>query len=89
MKIHFTKEFRKAYQKRIQSNVNLDKRFEARYDLFEEDPTNPVLKDHALTGKLDGQRAFSITGDIRVVYYIFEDTCYFIDIGTHNQVYGK
>ncbi len=89
MKIHFTKDFKKAYQKRIQSNANLDKRFEARYDLFESDPTNPILLDHSLSGKLQGHRAFSVTGDIRVIYYIFEDIAYFIDIGTHNQVYGK
>lgn len=89
MKIHFTKDFKKAYQKRIQSNANLDKRFEARHDLFESDPTNPILLDHALSGKLQGHRAFSVTGDIRVVYYIFENIAYFIDIGTHNQVYGK
>ena len=89
MKIHFTKDFKKAYQKRIEPNNNLTKRFESRYDLFENDPANPILKDHVLSGKLQGHRAFSITGDIRVVYYIFEETAYFIDIGTHNQVYGK
>lgn len=89
MKTHFTKDFKKAYQKRIQSNKNLEKRFEARYDLFVDDPTNPILKDHELAGKLQGYRAFSITGDVRVVYHIFEDIAYFVDIGTHNQVYGK
>jgi len=89
MKIYFTKDFKKTYQKRIQSNKNLVRRFEKRYDLFESDPTNLILKDHELAGKLQGHRAFSVTGDIRVVYYIFEDICYFIDIGTHNQVYGK
>lgn len=89
MNIHFTKDFKKSYRKRIQSNKNLTERFEERYDLFENDSTNQILKDHELAGKLQGHRAFSITGDIRVVYYIFGDTAYFIDIGTHNQVYGK
>lgn len=89
MKIRFTKDFKKAYLKRIQSKKNLEKRFEARYDLFENDHTNPILKDHALAGNLDGYRAFSVAGNIRVVYYIFEETAYFIDIGTHNQVYSK
>lgn len=89
MKIHFTKDFKKAYQKRIQSNNNLVKRFDSRYDLFEYDPANPILKNHELAGKLQGHRAFSITGDVRVVYFVFKDTAYFIDIGTHNQVYGK
>ncbi len=89
MKIHFTKEFKKSYKKRILSKENLIKRFEQRYDLFEENPSNPILKDHELGGRLQSHRAFSVTGDIRVVYYIFEDIIYFIDIGTHNQVYGR
>ena len=89
MKIHFTKEFKKSYKKRIQQNENLVKRFNERYDIFEANSKDPILKDHALAGKLQGYRSFSITGDIRVVYYIFEDTIYFVDIGTHNQVYGK
>lgn len=89
MKVHFAKSFKKAYLKRIQHNKNLAKRFDQRYDLFIDDPSNEVLKDHSLSGKLHGYRAFSITGDIRVVYYIHEDTAYFVDVGTHNQVYGR
>ena len=89
MKTFFTKEFKKAYTKRIAPKKNLAARFESRYDLFLEDQTNQILKDHALSGKMSGFRAFSITGDIRVVYYIQDETAYFVDIGTHNQVYGK
>ena len=89
MKIYPSKDFKKAYKTRIKSNKNLIKRFEERYDLFEKNPNNPALKDHALGGKIKGHRAFSVTGDIRVVYYIYKDITYFIDIGTHNQVYGK
>lgn len=89
MKAFFTKDFKKAYAKRISHRKNLVARFEERYDLFVEKPANPILEDHALSGKLEGFRAFSITGDVRVVYYIYNDTAYFVDIGTHNQVYGK
>lgn len=89
MRAFFTKSFKKAYSKRVSYHKNLVSRFEERYDLFEENPTNPTLKDHALSGKLEGFRAFSITGDIRVVYYIYDNVAYFVDIGTHNQVYGK
>jgi len=89
VKAFFTKDFKKAYTKRIAPYKNLAARFESRYDLFAEDQTNPVLKDHALGGKMLGSRAFSITGSIRVVYYIHEGMAYFENIGTHNQVYGK
>lgn len=88
MKTHFTKSFKKAYAKRIQQNKNLLKRFDQRYDLFVDDSSDEVLKDHQLSGKLQGYRAFSISGDIRVIYYIYGDIAYFVDIGTHNQVYG-
>jgi len=89
MKTHFTQHFKKSYKRRVQPNKNLEKRFEERYDLFTENPSSEILKDHALSGTLQGYRAFSITGNMRVVYYIHENTAYFVDIGTHNQVYGK
>ena len=56
---------------------------------FAENQDDQILKNHELAGKLAGHRAFSVTGDIRVVYYIHKDIAYFVDIGTHNQVYGK
>jgi len=89
VKTFFTKDFKKAYAKRISHRRNLVARFEERYDLFVEDQRNPILEDHALSGKLEGFRAFSITGDTRAVYFIHDNIAYFVDIGTHNQVYGK
>ena len=89
MKIYFTKNFKKSYAKRIKNSKNLEKRFEARYDIFVENTKDSQLLDHALTGKLKDHRSFSVTGDIRVVYYIYKNTAYFVDIGTHNQVYGR
>lgn len=89
MKVEFTHKFIKNYKRRISSQVNLDKRFETRLKLFNKEPNNPLLRDHALSGKLRGQRAFSVTGDIRVIYYIHNNIAYFVDIGTHNQVYNE
>lgn len=89
MRVNFTKNFKKSYKTRIQPHQNLDKRFEGRFKLFVRNKSFEVLKDHPLGGKLKGFRAFSITGDIRVVYCIHENTFYFVDIGTHNQVYGR
>lgn len=51
------------------------------------DPSNPLLEDHRLTGDKKEYRAFSITGDYRVVYKKFDDTVVLYDVGTHNQVY--
>lgn len=87
MNVILTHAFKKQYKKRILPHKTLDKRFEERYYLFRKDPSNPILRDHALTGTKKGYRAFSITGDIRVVYEVRDDIAYFLDIGTHNQVY--
>lgn len=87
MKIFFTDTFKKHYQKRIAPHEELRKRFRQRREFFIHDRSHPLLKDHSLSGSKKGYRAFSITGDIRVIYIIEDNTVYFIDIGTHNQVY--
>lgn len=86
MEIKFSTNFRKRYQK---LNEKIKKAFHQRLKLFTQDPYQLLLKNHPLSGKLQGYRAFSITGDIRVVYYVSGGIAYFVDIGTHNQVYGK
>lgn len=47
----------------------------------------PPLRDHALTGKLAGKRAFSVAGDIRVIYVELADAIVLLDVGSHNQLY--
>lgn len=81
--------FKKIYQKRIASNKKLITQFDKRVSLFAEGISGYPINDHALTGKLEGKRAFSITGDVRVVYEIIDGICVFLDVGTHSQLYGK
>lgn len=87
MNVSLTKKFKNSYKKRIQPFKSLDKKFEDRYDLFVVNSNSPLLKDHGLKGISKGYRAFSVTGDIRVIYYVKNNIAYFVDIGTHNQVY--
>ncbi len=89
MKVEFTHEFIKIFKKRFAQKKNIQNRFEERLRKFTEDPQSFLLNDHELSGKLKYHRAFSITGDIREDYYIYKGIAYFVDIGTHNQVYGK
>ena len=81
------KLFLKHFKARISRNKFLVNRFEARLELFLDNPRNPVLRDHQLIGKMKKLRAFCITGDVRVVYWLEGDTLYLYDIGSHNQVY--
>ena len=90
MKIRYTKHFQKNFIKRIPAESSLDKRYLERVTLFLQNRNDPVLKNHKLSGKLTGYFAFSITGDIRVLYYFnSDDEITFIDIGSHNQVYTE
>lgn len=81
------KRFIKNYKLRIQYNLKLTSKFQERLVKFLANPKDDELKDHKLTGVLEGFRAFSVTGDIRVVYRIIEGTLDLYDIGSHNQVY--
>ena len=87
MQIKYHKEFSKNYQKRISPNPKLVSKFQTKLKQFIDNPTSPGLKDHKLIGKLSSYRAFSVTGDIRVVYRIVNNELWLYDIGTHNQVY--
>ena len=87
MNVLLTKKFKASYKKRILPFKNLDKKFEARYDLFTVNSNSPLIRDHKLKGATKGYRAFSVTGDIRIIYYVKNNIAYFVDIGTHNQVY--
>ncbi|KKR78264.1 MAG: Plasmid stabilization system [Candidatus Curtissbacteria bacterium GW2011_GWA1_40_9] len=87
MQIKHHKQFSKNFSKRIASNPKLVAQFQSRLDLFIENSDDSLLRDHKLTGKLSTYRAFSISGDIRVVYRIVDNDLWLYDIGTHNQVY--
>ena len=88
MKIRLYRSFKKSYKSRVASHKNLAQRTADRIALFKSDRLNLILKDHALSGAKREFRAFSITGDIRIIYLpVSEDEVIFIDIGTHNQVY--
>lgn len=81
------KTFEKHFRQRITPNHRLKARFKERLALFMAGEFGHPLHDHALTGKLAGKRAFSIAGDIRVIYIELEDIIVFLDVGSHNQVY--
>lgn len=81
------KTFEKHFKQRVSPDRKLQQQFKNRLMLFMAGKIGYPLNDHALTGRLKGLRAFSITADIRVIYVELEDTIVFLDIGTHSQVY--
>lgn len=88
MKIERHPNFQKSFRKRIANDSKLINKTGAKIKAFQQNPSNPVLKDHPLKGSKRKFRAFSITGDIRIIYQKINDKhVVFYDIGTHNQVY--
>ena len=84
-----SKTFRKHFRARIAPNKNLTQQFADRVYLFTQGERGHPLNDHALQGNKEGLRSFSIRGDVRVIYTIEDDGIVFLDVGSHNQVYGK
>ena len=62
--------------------------FKERRDIFLRDPYHPLLNNHPLHGKWSGHRSINVTGDYRAIYYIHDDICVFVRIGTHSELYG-
>jgi addiction module RelE/StbE family toxin len=57
--------------------------------LFEKNPTDERLNNHALTGKYLGYRSINIGSDWRIIFKeLNSQTVIFVDIGTHSQLYG-
>ncbi|MHB1864946.1 MAG: type II toxin-antitoxin system RelE/ParE family toxin [Candidatus Saccharimonadales bacterium] len=86
--IRLSKYFEKSYKNRIAPIENMRNAYIARVSAFQAGERGRPLYDHALKGKLKGKRAFSIAGDVRVVYEETKEAIIFLDIGSHNQVYN-
>lgn len=87
MKILYHKNFDKHFKKLTDK---LQNKVIAIIEVFRKNPFDPVLKNHPLKGELNGTRAISVAGDIRIVFEEHDSYVLVImlDIGTHNQVYG-
>jgi proteic killer suppression protein len=80
--------FRKAFKRRVRGNKNLEIRFRDRVAIFQENPFDPRLKTHRLSGQLQGLWSFSIDYDARVIFSFTDpNLALFVDIGTHEEVY--
>lgn len=85
LKALYHKDFKKDFKK---LSKNMKEQFAERFLIFLKDPAESILRDHPLVGNLHGKRAFSVAGDIRVVYrFLDKKTVFLLRIGTHNQVY--
>ena len=57
--------------------------------IFIKNPEDTRLDNHALTGRMEGKFASSITSDIRIVYeWLGKTSVRFLAIGHHKKVYS-
>ena len=88
IEVTFSSTFQRAFRKRITGNSDLQARFWQKVAQFQQDPFQPKLRTHKLSGKMKNMWSFSIEYDARVIFYFTDDgRAVFVDIGTHDEVY--
>jgi len=88
IEVSFSSAFIRAFNKKIKGQPDLEKIFYEKLQLFIENPFDPRLKTHKLSGKLQDMWSFSITYQIRVTFtFVKSDLVLFEDFGTHTAVY--
>ena len=86
-KLEYTKQFQRRLKQRYAHQPKIIERLRRHLELFSQGVRKQPIDDHPLTGKLKGLRAFSVGGDVRVVYQETEDRYLLLDVGSHSQVY--
>lgn len=86
MRILFKKRFVKQYQKLKKSDQG---RVDNALRIFEKNPFDSQLKNHALVGKLIGKRSIAAGFDLRMIFELEGDyiIVIMIGVGTHSQIY--
>lgn len=79
--IHYTPDFKKAYQKLPK---NIQRVVDRKDALFRKNPYHPSLRTHKLKGPLKNLWSFYVTKSYRVLFeFLNKNKVIFYDIGTH------
>lgn len=88
IEIAFSSSFKRAFKKSVAGNASLEDKFWRRVELFKNDPFDPKLRTHKLSGKLKDLWSFSVEYDVRVIFSFADQArVVFVDIGSHKEVY--
>ncbi len=89
--IQATDQFLRQARKFFKKHQDLKVRFEKLVTELAKDPFKPALELHPLSGRLDGIWAVKLTYKYRITLtlMITEKEIILLDIGTHDEVYGK
>lgn len=82
-------EFSPIFIKRLASApIEIKRGFREALELFSESPSHAALRSHLLTEKYAGIRSIDVTSDWRALYRNERERIIFVDLGTHDQLYG-
>ena len=88
IEIGFSSSFKRAFKKRIIIDKELERLFWKKMEVFSNNPHEPSLRTHKLSGGLEGLWSFSINYGLRVTFkFLDKDKVLLIDIGSHEEVY--
>ena len=82
-------QFLRSARKFFRQHPDLKSRFAKVLDDLQKDPFQPYLQLHALSGKLAGSYAVSLTYSYRITLTLMvtEKEIILLDIGSHDEVY--
>lgn len=86
MIIKFHKKFDKHYAK---LNRKIQIKVYKFIEIFKNNPFDPIVQNHPLSGQMKDKRAFYVTDDIRIIFEEYKNytVVLMLDVGIHNQVY--
>lgn len=86
--IAFSSSFKRGFEKRVQGHPASEARFWERVAIFQNDPFDPRLRTHKLSGQLKDLWSFSVEYNWRVIFaFVGDKRALFVDIGAHKEVY--
>lgn len=85
MRYVFGESFCQIFERFVRKNPSYKKKISKQLDLFRKNHLHPSLRFH----KLSGQNIYSVSIDksIRMLLKLEDQIAYFIEIGTHDEVY--
>lgn len=88
-KLIWSARFRRSAERFAKRPPDLRARFASVLRDLEQDPFQPHLKLHNLSGQLKGAQAVSLTYDYRITLTVMitEKEIILLDVGSHDEVY--
>jgi mRNA-degrading endonuclease YafQ of YafQ-DinJ toxin-antitoxin module len=86
MEVEFTKQFDRTLIKFLRKHPDCALLIENRIRTLKNTPNHTSLRLHKLSNR-ENEYAMSIDHSIRIILFREDNTCYLLEIGSHDEVY--